>query len=217
MSSVLSQAMRDARNPEKPLREKHFPTGNKNYVQRKKDAMKARDKSRARKLIKPENARAAVDLFNPGMEAMHCITCGDFVMCDLLVELISKFGRPEELIFSTLSMSEKNAASLAKILKTHQVPFTLLLSHYFKNSNGKIFTAIENLLINQFPELMTVKIYRSHAKVFLLDYGDLKISIESSANLRSSNNIEQFTIYTDPDLFHFHKGWITQVMNHDDE
>ena len=50
---------------------------------------------------------------------------------------------------------------------------------------------------------------RNHAKVALFDCG---LVIETSANLRSSDNIEQITAVHDVELYDFHREWIAKLI-----
>lgn len=196
------------------MRKKHFAVGNRTFIQRKKDAMKRKDKALARKLIQPENCDCILDEFPKENEILHAITCGDFVMGDLIIRAIQRLGPPERLTLATLSMSLKNAEALADQMAQHpSLQVDLLLSHYFQNTNGDIFTAIENLLSKKFPERFSVKIERSHAKITLFEYPDAAYVIETSANLRSSNNIEQMVITNDRALLNFHRQWIEEVTH----
>ena len=54
---------------------------------------------------------------------------------------------------------------------------------------------------------------RCHAKILLMELTDGRcFVVESSANLRSCRNIEQFTMTHDEDLLRFHQAWMTDVL-----
>jgi hypothetical protein len=54
---------------------------------------------------------------------------------------------------------------------------------------------------------------RCHAKILLMELTDGRhIVVESSANLRSCRNIEQFTMTDDHDLLLFHRGWMLELL-----
>ncbi len=172
------------------------------------DAKNARDRSRRRALVKPENALAILDAL-PAKEGerMHAVTPGDFVFCDLLTAICRKL-KPEALYLSTLSMSKKNADAICAEVAAGQPPRAmLLLSNYFAGTNGEIFDHLKRRA-EQTPGV-TVGTLRTHAKVALFDCGAAgKLIIETSANLRSSDNVEQISAFMDADLFEFHRGWI---------
>lgn len=54
---------------------------------------------------------------------------------------------------------------------------------------------------------------RRHAKTTLFEVDDgRKYVIESSANLRSCQSVEQFMIAQDAELYDFHEAWINDLM-----
>lgn len=214
MSKVLADAFQELANPEGAVRGRNFPVASNNFIQRKKDAMKRKDRAAARKLIRPENADAIVDLLPAAGDTLHGITCGDFVMGDLIGRVVVKKGAPRRITISTLSLSVKNVEMFAGILAENEdLEVELLVSHYFQSTNGEIFTAIEALLCEKYPDRFRVAVDRSHAKVLIFDFEEEKWVFETSANLRSSNNIEQFTVSNCPELLDFHRGWILELMN----
>lgn len=215
MGSHLEKAFAQLSNPEADARAKHFKIKSGSYIQRRKDALKRKDKAFARKLIKPANAQALVDQFpKDSSDTLHGIVCGDFVMGDVIPAVSKKWGPIEHLLISTLSLSVNNAEALAGLLrKNSSLQCKLLVSHYFKNTNGEIFTALRELLQKPFAERFQLAVHRSHAKIILLETADHCFSIETSANLRSSNNIEQVVVNNDRGVFDFHAEWIEQLIS----
>ena len=55
---------------------------------------------------------------------------------------------------------------------------------------------------------------RNHSKIILLAIGSDRYVVESSANLRSCNNVEQFTLTHSPALYDFHRAWIERIHAH---
>ena len=149
--------------------------------------VKAEEKNRRRgikKWIRPENALALLPHLptNPD-ERTHAVLRGDFVLCDIIPAIIRERGRCPHLHIATLGMSGANAESLASL---HQAG-----------------------LIGEIAELI---VSRNHAKVICLptESGDHYV-IEGSANLRSSDNLEQIAVFNDPDLIAFHRGWMAEL------
>jgi hypothetical protein len=63
------------------------------------------------------------------------------------------------------------------------------------------------------PAVLRIAALRSHAKLLLFELTDgRKITVESSANLRSCRNVEQFSMTNDPALLSFHAGWIDELL-----
>lgn len=212
MKSPLAEAFAALSAPEEDVRSRRFPVASRCLVQRAKDRQKKRDAAAVRGIINPENADAILDAFPIERgDRLHAITSGDFIYSDLLLRLIARHGKPESATITTLSMSVKNVEAIAAMLKHDPFPLHLVLSHYFKNTNGEIFRAIEELLIAPGFPGFRITIGRSHAKVALFEYQEKCFVIEGSANLRSSSNIEQIFAVQDREVFDFHRAWIEEL------
>jgi hypothetical protein len=163
-----------------------------------------------RRCIRPENAEVLLPhLPKNEEERLHAIIAGDFIFCDLVCAVVARHGAPRRLTCATLSLSLKNVAALEKLASNHGFPIDLLLSHYFEKTNQAIFAAL--LAVRDRCPLIRVRIARSHCKITLFDYPDFPLVIESSANLRSSRNLEQVSIFADRELLDFHLQWIEEA------
>jgi hypothetical protein len=88
------------------------------------------------------------------------------------------------------------------------VEITIIISHYFEQVNkSTVYADVRRIL----ETCATFVVMRSHAKVITIDTGAAQWVIEGSANLRSSDNLEQITIYNDSELLAFHNDWIDYV------
>jgi hypothetical protein len=205
----LRAAFAALKNPETEIRARRFPVASRGIVLKKLGDLKRSDARAVKKLIRPENADVILaDFPSEDGDMLHAITCGDFVFCDFILRLIQRAGIPRAMTAATLSLSLKNVEKLAALLTATPFPFHLVLSHYFKSTSGEIFRAIESLLVPIPGFRLTIG--RCHAKVTLLDYPDRALVIESSANLRSSRNIEQITAKQCRALHDFHLQWIEE-------
>lgn len=214
MGDHLVEAFRKLREAKEAGVKKPFLVPNRNYQQNLRKAENRRERQKVRKLIKAENARELVDEF-PACEGsiLHAVVGGNFIIGDILPSLVAARGTPRSIAIATLSLSVKNIEDLAGILRdAPRMQMDLLISHYFQNTSGEIFQSIEKLLVAPFGERFRVKIARSHAKLILFDYESAPLVIETSGNLRSSNNIEQLTVSCDRGLLDFHRKWISEVM-----
>lgn len=162
-------------------------------------------------IIRPEHADEILDAFprGPG-ERLHALLSGDFIFCDLLTRLIDREGPPISATISTLSLSGKNCEALALVLKKKPFPLHLIVSDFFRTMNPLIFGTIQNLLDEPF-ETVRLSNGRTHAKVAIFDYGERCFVIEGSANLRSSNNLEQVFVVDDREVYEFHKAWMEEL------
>ena len=143
-------------------------------------------------------------------ESLHLVMDGNFSgwsLCEAAIELL---GEPvERLVICTLGFNSENAASLCDYLDRGVVKSVLLtVSHYFRHSDRSIFDRVRGELEGRGQ---TVVIARCHAKLVLAKTSKRNLVIESSANLRSSQNYEQATVADDPALLNFHEEWIREL------
>lgn len=194
-----------------PRAEPKFTLGaNRFHVHRAK-AQDRQSRRGIKQLIRPENAQAVLaHLPDHPAERTHCILRGDFVLCDLIPAIIQASGPCGHLRIATLGLSVANADTLACLVERGFVDqLTLVVSHYFQQvDKATVFRAVENRLRG----LARLVITRCHAKVICLplETGDTYV-IEGSANLRSSDNLEQIAITNDPDTHDFHVSWIDEL------
>lgn len=174
-----------------------------------------------RQFIKPENALVVVRRLPEEGETTHCILRGDFVLADLLPYLLEDRHCPH-LRIATLGMSEENAKLLAELHQRGKVGrITLVLSHYFEQVNKSTVYFECRRILEGFADFVVM---RSHAKVICLpramdEAGMVRdwLVLEGSANLRSSDNLEQMTIFNDRDVHDFHAEWIDHVRDNPPE
>lgn len=210
--SPLAAAAAAFRSREADLRASRFPVDSRNRLIARTIRLRAKDRAASKALIRPENADAIIDLI-PADESqtLHAITCGDFIFCNLITRLVERHGPPPKLTVCSLSLSLKNCEALAAMMTAHpDLIFHLVLSHYFQSTNKEIFISLEKLVAETFPDRCTVTVGHSHCKVTILDYAEQPIIIETSANLRSSNNLEQMVISRGRYLADFHLEWIEE-------
>jgi hypothetical protein len=176
----------------------------------------ARERAGIRKLIRPENAAAVVAHLPAGPEERtHALLRGDFVLCDMIPAIIAETGPLDHVRIATLGMSAANAAQLARLVRAGQIQrLTLVVSHYFQQvDRTTVFAAVCDELA---PLGAMPIVTRNHAKVILLPAlrHPHRLVIEGSANLRSSDNLEQVVIFNDQDTHDFHATWIDDLAAH---
>jgi hypothetical protein len=133
---------------------------------------------------------------------------GDFVMMDILPVLMAKAGNVLEVYASTLGMSVANAQAL-RSLADAGVWVHVVVSHYFAGvDRSTTFRQVRDILG---PERVTVA--RSHCKVILVDGDAASFVVEGSANLRSSDCVEQFTVFNDDELLRWHRSWMEEIAH----
>lgn len=167
-----------------------------------------------------ERANTAAEAIGrlPGpRQALHLIIPGRFALWDCVPAILQLAApaRLDALHMATLGFSRSNIDQLAALLDAGQIGRAwLLASHYFKGTSSEIYEQAQKELGRR-PTARFLSL-RTHAKLMAIALDDgRKLSIESSANLRSCHNIEQITIIGAPALYRFHAGWIDRLFQAD--
>ena len=166
-------------------------------------------------LIRPENAAAIVPHLPTGPdERTHALLRGDFVLFDLIPAIVASFGPVSHLRIATLGLSAANAHGIARLVTSGRVErVTLVVSHYFQQVDRT--TVYADVCAALTPIGVTPVVTRNHAKVILLPFREhaSRITIEGSANLRSSDNLEQVVVFNSVETHDFHAAWIDDLAN----
>lgn len=168
-----------------------------------------------RSQIKYENAvKLAKDLRLKEGERADVLVSGSFIFGDFIEAYVVKHNiKIERMLISTLSMSQDNVDSLANLLKGNYVDqLDLLISHYFyaHERHALIPYIFQELDIDNKFQLAVLG---THTKTCIFKTsGGKHIVIQGSANLRSSANLEQFTIEDNRELYEFHEEWQDKVI-----
>ncbi len=148
-------------------------------------------------------------------ESMHLVIGGKFALADLIPAVLSIADpvKISALHIATLGFSKKNIEMLCRLVDAAQIgSLNLLCSHYFKNTSKNIYDLARDELAKRKPKASFLSL-RTHAKLLAIKLRDGRtIVVESSANLRSNKNIEQLSIFGDPELYRFHTGWIVALF-----
>ena len=203
--STLADAFDKLRAP----RQAPFDVVPARIVRRVYDAQNARRRAARKALVKPENAaelvRQIADLEEG--DRLHAVIPGNFVFAEILTQLAERM-KPESVTIATLSLAKQNVDALAAALDAgHIGRINFLISEYFAATNKQIMAHMEQAAQNRRWRIGTK---RTHAKIATLDTNHLVI--ETSANLRSSQNVEQLSVFRDRELHNFHVGWIAELM-----
>ena len=175
------------------------------------NAINARDRARRRAMVKPENCRDILTSLptEPG-DTLHAAVPGNFIFGSLITA-IAQQRHTQVMHLATLSLSKRNADDLAALVTEGAVGrIVMLLSTYFEKTNTAIFEHLKHRAAE--VGSITIATARTHAKVALFDFGDGHLSIETSANLRSSDNSEQLSAFADPTLYTFHRQWLDEFF-----
>jgi uncharacterized membrane protein len=164
--------------------------------------------------IMPANAAALVarGVVPPPDSLLSVVVKGSFEFGDLVGALIRRHGGASECILSTLSIGEPNVDMLASLIAEGLIPgVTIIVSDYFYAQHRR---TVYKYIYDRLPiDKTTVAVSGIHAKVSLLRLADgTPLAIEGSANLRSSQNVEQFCAINSEQHYEFHRAWLLDVV-----
>jgi hypothetical protein len=171
-------------------------------------AVETRDARQAR------TAAAAMGRIPGPAEAFHLAISGRFALWDFCPAALSLAGcKLDMLHVATLGFSKRNITKMTELVDAGQLGrVRLLASHYFKGTSKDIY-AFAVAAFQARPDRMEFLSIRSHAKLLLLAFEDgRKMTVESSANLRSCKNCENATLIGDPAVYAFHRGWLDALF-----
>ena len=204
MSAVLDEQLKMlSLQPGESLRAQVFP------VRPRLLKVKASMRGQARALVRAENADELVSSWPAQGESVHAVLSGEFVMGDLIDRVRALRGNPRAVWIATLSLGLPNVQTL-KNSALDGVETRVLVSHYFQSTEDALYDAMMRDLL---PAGVKLYVGRLHAKVMLFDFENAPVVITTSANLRSSNNLEQADLFAWPDLFFFHQSWMREVCD----
>lgn len=167
------------------------------------------------KTIKYDNAETlARDIDIKPDSRFFCLLSGNFIFGDFFEALAVEHNIGyEDLTLSTLSLSQDNVDSLANLLHGGYLKNLNILvsSFFFSHERGKLIPYMyKELDVNNSFQLATARV---HTKIALIKTNDGRfITIHGSANLRSSANIEVFTIEEGRELYDFNKSWHDELI-----
>lgn len=134
------------------------------------------------------------------------IVSGDFIFGDFIEAfLTANNAKCRKMTITTLSLSQNNVDSLANLMAAGYIDeLNLIVSVYFwGNERGSLIPYIRRRLDHGGKfQLAVAAVHTKTAQFETL--GGRKVVIHGSANLRSSGNIEQFTIEEAPELYDFY-------------
>jgi len=145
----------------------------------------------------------------------YCIVNGSFIFGDFIEAFIVENNlKCKELTIQTLSLSLDNIYSLKNLIVGGFVDkLNLIVSDYWfsHERNDLVESAYKHLDIDNKFQLAVAG---THLKtcIFETEQGH-KVVIYGSANLRSSNNIEQFTIEENEELYDFNKEMNEKILD----
>ena len=140
---------------------------------------------------------------------------GNFIFGDFIeAYIVGNNAKCRKMTISTLSLSQNNVDSLFNLLANGYIDeLNLVVSVYFwGNEIRSLIPYIYRKL--DFGNKFQLSIASVHTKTAQFEtLGGRKVVIHGSANLRSSGNIEQFTIEENPELYDFYDEHFTRIVD----
>lgn len=146
-------------------------------------------------------------------DRIDCFVPGDFIFGDFIEAFIYHFNiKCKRMIISTLSMKQDNIDSLNNLLQGGFVDqLDLIISSYFYHVEVNLMKYIYTTL--DVDNRFQLAVCRIHTKTCQFEtLGGKKIIIHGSANLRSSNCFEQFTLEENPTLYDFYLEVFEKIL-----
>lgn len=158
-----------------------------------------------------ENAEYMADTIDYSKDYFAFVP-GNFVFGDFLEALIFKKQLcPSEVYITTLGMSQDNIDSIVNLVDyLHCKKVNLIVSHYFAGvERHKLMPYMRQEFAGK-P--IDVAVLQSHCKITLIFSHKGNVMIDGSANLSSSNNVEQFNISHDETKIAYTKRRLDNIM-----
>lgn len=150
-------------------------------------------------------------------DRIFAVIPGNFYFGDFLEALIVKHNwLVDDMTLSTLSMNNENIDSLANLLRGGFVKqLNLVISDYFysheRHKHGAIPYMYETLDIDNKFQLAVAGV---HTKIYMIKTQcGHTLTIHGSANMRTSDSVEQFMIESCPDLYAFNRDWHGSILD----
>ncbi|MCH7872905.1 MAG: hypothetical protein IID33_14515 [Planctomycetes bacterium] len=146
-------------------------------------------------------------------ESLHAVMSGSYHLF-AIVTAILKLAEPvtmKRLTVGTLSFNKDNAAELLDLIDRGKIAkCDFVCSCYYKSAEPEVFDGFVSEMQQRGQRVVAV---RNHAKLLLAEMSDGNAYVvESSANLRSCHNAEQWTMTNDLELLEFHRGWLEEFF-----
>jgi hypothetical protein len=150
-------------------------------------------------------------------ERYFCIIDGSFIFGDFIEAFIyERAMKVKELTLSTLSMSQENIDSFYNLMNLGYIEkLNIIVSDFFYSHERN------NLVKYMYYKLdvddrFQLSVCRTHTKICMFETemnGGRKYVIHGSANLRSSDNIEQFMIEENKELYDFNFDFHEKIID----
>jgi hypothetical protein len=144
----------------------------------------------------------------PGRKGtLHVLMDGSFTGWQVAEALLTLTGPWRRLYVATMSFNLENSTALLAALDGGRIRKLLFAcSEYFRETDAATFESLRRQLRDRGQRIFCARV---HAKIIAAqDHRGRCWVVESSANLRSCNAIEQFGLCQSKTVFRFHADWL---------
>ncbi len=164
-------------------------------------------------LRKVKTATDCIQRLPKPREYIHFVVGQGFAGFDLLptISALEKNKPFTRLYLTTLGFNRDNIAQLQTLIDARKIApagLKVLCADFFRRADSALFDFGK---IKAFENGYGWRSFRNHTKLILGKIAGKCYVVESSANLRSCQNIEQFLITQSEALFNFHANWIETI------
>lgn len=134
---------------------------------------------------------------------IYAMVDGSFIFGDWIEAFLVKNRKCAKITLSTLSLSQENIDSFINLINAGYISeLNIIVSDYFfaNEKHNLVPYMYKYLDIN---DIFQLSVCRTHTKITLIEFEDYKYVVSGSANLRSSDNLEQISIEENTDLYDF--------------
>lgn len=148
-------------------------------------------------------------------DRVHALLSGNFIFGDFIEAFVTHHKiKVKRMVISTLSMSQENIDSLHNLLKWGYVEkLDLIISDFWYSHERKNLLPYTYKILD-IDNKFQLAVARIHTKTVLIETekGNF-ITMEGSANLRTSGNLEAIVIDSNKETFDFHLDWQEFILN----
>lgn len=142
-------------------------------------------------------------------ESVHIIANGKYDFFLYVPHLLGLLAAPAAGWFSTWTMNRGNVLELLELYDHGRLSSVLMLTGlYFKRRESAVYATLLEGLHARGQRYLACK---NHAKLILLDAGEVALVVEGSANFTANPRVEQYVLTRDRDLLEFHRGWMEEM------
>jgi hypothetical protein len=144
-------------------------------------------------------------------ETIHAIMDSTFKGVDLVPAVIKLAKRPcARLTITTLGFNRRDIACIMELKQRGEIlELNMVCSNFFAEKDMGAY----NYAREQFQAKgCRIAIARNHSKLLMFEFGEQAYVVESSANLRSCVNFEQFALTNSRELYNFHQSWVSKMF-----